>query len=139
MIDYEAEDLYERVMALTDGRGVDAVFDPVGGGYFAVARRLVAWEGRYLVIGFASGSIPMAPTNHALVKNYSVVGVNMGGYRERRPTLVRRCYEDLHRQLADGAIKPLVSDVVGFAGLPDALQRLASRQTMGRVVFEPAI
>jgi NADPH2:quinone reductase len=125
-------------MAHTDGRGVDAVFDPVGGDYFAVARRLVAWEGRYLVIGFASGSIPAAPANHALVKNYSLVGVNMGGYRERRPALVRRCYEDLHRQLAAGAIKPLVSEVVGFVGLPDALRRLASRQTTGRVVFDPA-
>lgn len=139
VIDYDAEDLYERTMELTDGRGVDAVFDPVGGDYFAIARRLVAWEGRYLVIGFASGSIPMAPANHALVKNYSLLGVNMGGYRQRRPALVRRCYEDLHRRLADGAIKPLVSEVVGFRDLPEALRRLANRQTTGRLLFDPAI
>ena len=68
VVDYAAEDLYERVMALTDGRGVDVVYDPVGGKYFDVARRLVAWEGRYLVIGFASGDIPAAPLNHALVE-----------------------------------------------------------------------
>ncbi len=139
VIDYDAEDLYERVMGLTDGRGVDAVFDPVGGDYFGIARRLVAWEGRYLVIGFASGSIPMAPANHALVKNYSLLGVNMGGCRERQPALVRRCYEDLHRQLETGAIKPLVSETVGFRGLPEALRRLANRQTTGRLLFDPAI
>lgn len=137
VIDYDGEDLYRRVMEATDGRGVDVIFDPVGGAYFATARRLLAWEGRLLVIGFASGDIPEAPANHALVKNYSIVGVHMGGYRQRRPELLRRCYRELHRQLAAGEIAPLVGDVVGFAGLPAALKRLAGRQTTGRVVFAP--
>jgi len=137
VIDYDGEDLHRRTMEATDGRGVDVVFDPVGGAYFGTARRLLAWEGRLLVIGFASGDIPDAPANHALVKNYSIVGVHMGGYRQRKPELLRRCYEQLHRQLAAGEIAPLVGDVVGFAELPAALKRLASRQTTGRVVFAP--
>lgn len=137
VIDYDGEDLYRQVMEATDGRGVDVIFDPVGGAYFATARRLLAWEGRLLVIGFASGDIPHAPANHALVKNYSIVGVHMGGYRQRRPELLRRCYQELHRQLAAGEIAPLVGDVVGFAELPAALKRLAGRQTTGRVVFAP--
>lgn len=137
-IDYQADDLYSRVMDATDGRGVDVVFDPVGGATFASARRLVAWEGRLLVIGFASGDIPTAPANHVLVKNYAVVGVHMGGYRQRQPALLRRCYEDLHQRLLAGAITPLVSETIAFEEIPAALRRLAERKTVGRVVFAPA-
>ena len=139
VIDYENDDLYESVMGLTDARGVDVVFDPVGGRYFDVARRLLAWEGRLLVIGFASGEIPAAPANHVLVKNYSVVGVHMGGYRERHPELVRRCYADLHEQLVKGEITAQISETIGFDGLPDALARLADRKTTGRVIFDPLL
>ena len=137
VVDYTDDDLYESVMGLTDGRGVDVVFDPVGGRYFDVARRLLAWEGRLLVIGFASGEIPVVPANHVLVKNYSVVGVHMGGYRERHPELVRRCYADLHERLADGEIAAQISETIGFDALPGALARLADRKTTGRVIFEP--
>ena len=139
VVDYEADDLYVRVMEATDGRGVDVVFDPVGGRHFGSARRLLAWEGRLLVIGFAAGEIPAAPANHVLVKNYSVVGVHMGGYRERDPELVERCYRDIHQQLADGTIEPLISEVVGFRALPDALERLSARHTVGRVLFDPSL
>ncbi|MCZ6870184.1 MAG: NADPH:quinone oxidoreductase family protein [Gammaproteobacteria bacterium] len=138
VIDYDAEDLYASVMDATDGRGVDVVYDPVGGKYFDAARRLVAWEGRLLVVGFASGTIPSAPANHVLVKNYAVVGTHMGGYRDRHPDIVRRCYEDLHQQLLDEKISPFVSEVIGFDALPDALRRLADRRTVGRVVFDPS-
>jgi len=138
VIDYEAEDLYRRVMDATDGRGVDVVYDSVGGTHFDTARRLLAWEGRLLVIGFAGGSIPNAPANHLLVKNYSVIGVHMGGYRARQPERVRECYADLHGRLAAGQIKPLVSEVIDFDGLPDALERLANRGTVGRVVLAPS-
>lgn len=137
VIDYRAEDLYERVMALTDGRGVDVVYDPVGGELFDTARRLVAWEGRLLVIGFASGVIPSAPMNHALVKNYDIVGVHMGGYRQRNTEPFNRCYEELYGLLAAGKINPLVDSVIGFDALPGELKRLADRGTVGRVVFDP--
>ncbi len=137
VLDYNSEDLYERVMAMTDGRGVDVVYDPVGGKYFDVARRLVAWEGRLLVIGFASGDIPSAPLNHMLVKNYSVVGVHMGGYWGRDPAPFRECYAQLTELLEQGAISPLIDSVVEFDELPAALSRLNSRQTVGRVVMTP--
>ena len=137
VIDYDTEDLYRRVMETTDGRGVDVVFDPIGGRRFDIVRRLLAWEGRLLVIGFASGEIPAAPANHVLVKNYAVVGVHMGGYRERHPELVSRCYAEVHARLVDGRIKPLVSEVIRFDALPGTLERLARRDTVGRVVFDP--
>ena len=136
-IDYNSEDLYRRVMDLTDGRGVDLVYDPVGGDYFDVARRLVAWEGKYLTIGFASGRIPAAPMNHALVKNYSLVGVHMEGYRGRDDVQFQRCYRYLYRMLLDNQLNPLIDDVIGFDALPGGLLKLANRQTMGRVIFDP--
>jgi NADPH2:quinone reductase len=138
VIDYEADNLYESVMNLTDRRGVDVVYDPVGGAFFNTARRLLAWEGRLLVIGFASGQIPSAQVNHALVKNYSIVGVHMGGYRQRYPALVRRCYQELHQQLLSDVIRPFVSEVIGFDALPKFLYRLANRDTTGRIVLDPA-
>ncbi|NKB98666.1 MAG: zinc-binding dehydrogenase [Pseudomonadales bacterium] len=137
VVDYASEDLYERVMALTEGRGVDVIYDPVGGEYFEVARRLVAWEGRILIIGFASGTIPSAPMNHALVKNYSIIGVHMGGYRQKDPTPFRTCYNTLYDMLTTGQINPLVDRLVGFGDLPQALLDLSERRSKGRIVFVP--
>ncbi len=139
VIDYEVEDLYQRTMDLTDGRGVDVIYDPVGGEYFDVARRLVAWEGKYLVIGFASGGIPAAPMNHALVKNYSIVGVHMGGYRGRNDEPFDRCFAELYGWLEAGKIHPLIDTVVGFAGLANAMIDLYERRTRGRVMFDPRL
>lgn len=135
-IDYTNDDLYTAVEDATSGRGVDVVYDPVGGEYFDVARRLVAWEGRLLVVGFASGTIPSAPANHALVKNYSIVGVHMGGYRSRDPAALDRCYAEVYAMLADGEIAPLISDRVSLADVPRALERLADRSTTGRLVVD---
>ena len=136
-IDYLRDDLYEQTMRLTDNYGVDVVYDPVGGAMFDQARRLVAWEGRLLLIGFASGDIPQAPANHALVKNYSVVGVHMGGYRDKAPDAVRSCYDALYPVLQQHAIEPLMDSVTTWDDLPQALQRLASRASIGRIVFDP--
>lgn len=136
-VDYRHDDLYQSVMDATSGRGVDVVYDPVGGEYFDVARRLLAWEGRLLVVGFASGTIPTAPANHTLVKNYSIVGVHMGGYRSRDLAVVHRCYDEVYRMLAEGTIEPLISEVVDLADLPRALRDLADRKTTGRVVLDP--
>ena len=136
-VDYNEGDLYQQVMALTDNYGVDVVYDPVGGPFFDQARRLVAWEGRLLVIGFASGAIPQAPANHALVKNYSVVGVHMGGYRDKDPQAVTACYDALYPVLAAHNIKPLMDSVATWSDLPNALHRLAGRKSIGRIVFDP--
>ena len=137
VIDYDGEDLHARVMDLTSGRGVDVVYDPVGGDDFDVARRLLAWEGRLLVVGFASGRIPEVPANHVLVKNYSVVGVHMGGYRAVDPSPFADCYRELHQLLADGAIEPWIADTIDFDRLPAALRDLAERRTTGRLVMVP--
>lgn len=136
-VDYNQGDLYTEIMEATSGRGVDVVYDPVGGHYFDVARRLVAWEGRLLVVGFASGVIPSAPANHALVKNYSVVGVHMGGYRGRDRATLDLCYRELYRMLGENQIDPLISETLPLDRVPDALARLAARQTTGRLVIDP--
>ena len=136
-IDYRDGDLYAEVMEATSGRGVDVVYDPVGGEYFDIARRLVAWEGRLLVVGFASGTIPTAPANHALVKNYAVVGVHMGGYRGRDDAALDRCYDEVYSMLAAGTIEPLISEQLPLAELPAGLRRLADRTTTGRLVIDP--
>lgn len=137
VIDYATEDLYERAMHLSDQRGFDVIYDPVGGDLFDVARRLVAWEGRLLVIGFASDSIPQAPMNHALVKNYSIVGVHMGGYRQKDPTPFEQCSRELYELLRQDKIHPWIDGVIGFDDLPEALARLQNRQTKGRLMFDP--
>jgi len=137
VIDYAAEDLYERVMQATDGRGCDVIYDPVGGEYFDIARRLVAWEGRLLVVGFASGTIPQAPANHHLVKNYSIVGVHMGGYRGRMGEVLDECYEELWGLVAAGTLDPLVSSQLRLDQLIDGLVALDGRATTGRVMLVP--
>lgn len=137
VIDYNTADLYQSVMDATSGRGVDVVYDPVGGAYFDIARRLVAFEGRLLVIGFASGAIPTAAMNHVLVKNYSLVGVHMGAYRTHAPQVITDCYEQLWELHRSGTIDPLVSETVTLAELPAGLKRLSERTTTGRVLLVP--
>jgi NADPH2:quinone reductase len=129
------EDLVTAVRDLTDGRGADVVYDPVGGDSFDAARRAVAWEGRLLVIGFAGGRIADAPTNHALVKNYAVIGVHWAAYRQRSPELVVAWQRELEALWARRAIDPLVGAEYAFDDLPVALTELAQRRTTGRVVL----
>ncbi|MEJ2871526.1 NADPH:quinone oxidoreductase family protein [Actinomycetospora sp. OC33-EN08] len=129
--------LIPAVKELTDGRGVDVVYDPVGGDTFDASRRVVAWEGRILVIGFAGGRIADAPTNHALVKNYDVVGVHWAAYQKRAPELVDAWQRELEALWARRAIDPLVGAEYSLEQLPDALDAIANRTTTGRVVVTP--
>lgn len=141
VFDYRATDLKEitaSVKEATDGRGADVVFDPVGGDVFDASRRMIGFEGRLLVIGFAGGRIAEAPTNHALVKNYSVVGVHWGLYRHVAPQLVRETHGELMHLYEAGKIDPLVHSVVPFGEVPDALVRLGSRETHGKLVTRPS-
>ena len=131
-------DLVRSVKDLTEGRGADVVYDPVGGDTFDASRRAVAWEGRLLVIGFAGGRIADAPTNHALVKNYAVIGVHWAAYQKRAPELVRAWQGEIERLWAAGAIRPLVGREYPFTELPAALDALAARTTTGRVVLTRA-
>ena len=136
-IDYLADDFVEIVKELTDGRGVDVVYDPVGGDIFDRSRRIVAWEGRILPIGFTSGRIADAPTNHALLKNYSVVGVHWARYRDHDPDAVIECHHELCRLHEQGGIKPLIGAEFPLEDAVGALEALGSRGTVGKVVVAP--
>ncbi|MDQ3733884.1 MAG: NADPH:quinone oxidoreductase family protein, partial [Actinomycetota bacterium] len=136
-IDYVAGDFVEPVKEITGGRGADVIYDPVGGDVFDSSRRCVAFEGRIVVVGFTSGRIADAPTNHALVKNYSVLGLHWGLYRTYEPALIQDVHEDLTRLYAEGAIKPLVSQTLPLDQAIEALSMLGRRATIGKVVLTP--
>jgi NADPH2:quinone reductase len=137
-IDYREENFVEVVKEATEGRGADVIFDPVGGDVFDGSRRCVAFEGRIVIIGFAGGRIAEAPTNHVLVKNYSVVGMHWGLYTRVMPGLIRSTHEDLMRLYEAGEIDPLISGTVPFEVLPKALKKLGSRGTYGKTIMLPA-
>jgi NADPH2:quinone reductase len=134
-IDTTSEDVRARLKALTDGRGADVIFDPIGGDIFQTSLRSIAWEGRLLVIGFASGQIPQIPANLLLVKNASAVGFYWGSYRRHDPARVRAAFAELLRWHGEGRIEPLVSEVRPLAQAAEALQRLLSRQSSGKIVL----
>ncbi|MFF5858428.1 NADPH:quinone oxidoreductase family protein [Streptomyces sp. NPDC012751] len=137
VVDRRAEDVVAAVKEATDGRGADVIYDPVGGEAYAQSAKLVAFEGRIVVVGFAGGTVPSPALNHALVKNYSILGLHWGLYNTKNPELVRHCHEQL-TELADrGAIRPLVSERVPFAAAADAVQRVADGVTTGRLAVVP--
>src|SRR5215470_12400592 len=111
--------------------------DAVVGEAYARSTKCIAFEGRILVIGFAGGQIQSATLNHALVKNYSIVGLHWGLYQTKDPQLIRDCHVQLTKLVADGAIRPLVSERLGMNDVPAGLQRLADGATVGRIVFTP--
>lgn len=136
-VDYTTEDFVQVVKDVTDGRGADVIFDPVGGDVFDRSRKCIAFEGRLLVIGFAGGRIADAPTNHALVKNYSIVGVHWGLFRRRMPDRVAAAHRELMSLYDRGMIRPLLYKAFPFEKLPEALHRLADRKTWGKLVVNP--
>lgn len=135
-IDYLEGDFGPLIKEMTGGHGADVVYDAVGGDVFDAARRVVAWEGRLVVVGFTSGRIPVAPANHVLVKNYSVVGLHWGQYRTRAPHVVAAAHAELERLYAAGQIAPFVSQTYPMTELASALTALASRRTVGKVVLQ---
>jgi NADPH2:quinone reductase len=136
VVDRHSEDFVDVVKDVTQGRGADVVYDPVGGDAYQRSTKCIAFEGRILVVGFAGGEIQSASLNHALVKNYSIVGLHWGLYAKRDPALMRFCHEELSKLAADGVVKPLVSERLALGEVADGLQRLADGVTVGRVVFE---
>ena len=134
VINYREESFRDRVKALTDGRGADVVFDPVGGEVFDQSVRCINWEGRILVIGFASGAIPALPVNLTLVKNMSVVGVYWGAYRRRDPAVLQQSWRQLLDWLAEGALSPHVSATYPLEEAPAALAALMGRGATGKLV-----
>ncbi|MFI9649519.1 NADPH:quinone oxidoreductase family protein [Streptomyces sp. NPDC052040] len=133
VIDRRSEDVVAAVKEATGGRGVDVVYDPVGGQAYTQSTKVVAFEGRIVVVGFASGTIPSPALNHALVKNYSILGLHWGLYNTKNPQLIRHCHEQLTELAARGAVKPLVSERVAPPAAADAVQRVADGVTIGRI------
>ncbi|MFN3230558.1 MAG: NADPH:quinone oxidoreductase family protein [Alphaproteobacteria bacterium] len=137
LIDYRAEDIRTRVKELTGGKGADVIFDPVGGDVFDASLRCIAFEGRILVIGFAGGETQQIKSNHVLVKNVDIIGVNRPAYDQYRPDLVRQSNETLIGWLAEGKIKPLVSKTIPLEDAVNGLRAVINRKTTGKVVITP--
>jgi NADPH2:quinone reductase len=137
VINYTEEDLVERVRDLTEGNGADVVYDPVGGDIFDAARRAVAFDGRYLIIGFTSGRIPSAPANHILLKNYSLVGVHWGAAAARMPHRMSEIYQALLRLFDEGKLDPPLfrNSAAPFLEAASLLASLGDRSTTGKVVI----
>jgi NADPH2:quinone reductase len=137
VINYREDDWVARVKELTDGRGADVIYDPVGGDTFDLSTKCIAFEGRILVIGFASGRIPSAQMSRVLVKNFSLVGLHWGLYFEKNLRVLQDTQEALSRLYAAGKIAPLVSATYPLTEAAAALEALAARRTTGKVVLIP--
>lgn len=136
-IDYSTEDLKERIKALTGGAGADVIYDPVGGDFSEAAFRSIAWEGRFLVIGFAAGPIPKIPLNLVLLKGAQIVGVFWGSFTAREPERHQANIRELMDWYSAGKLKPRISASYPFTRVAEALGDLAARRVKGKVVLIP--
>ncbi len=136
-IDYSTEDLKERVKQLTGGQGADVIYDPVGGDFSEAAFRSIAWEGRFLVIGFAAGPIPKIPLNLVLLKGAQIVGVFWGSFTAREPERHQANIRELMDWYSAGKLKPRVDATYPFTRVAEALGDLAARRVKGKVVLVP--
>ncbi len=135
VIDYKAESLRDRVLSLTGGKGVDVVFDPGGGAAFEQSVRCIGWEGRILVVGFASGDIPKVAANLILVKNFSVVGVVFGEQSSRFPDQSRRLLTELLEAWTQGRLRPRVWKQFPLERAHDAFAAIKGREVTGKIVL----
>ena len=136
-INYTDEDLRERLKAITGGKGVDVVYDPVGGALAEPALRSMAWQGRYLVIGFAGGDIPKIPLNLPLLKGCSIVGVYWGSFAQRERDVQRQNVAELWRLFEAGSLSPCVGETHALEDYAAAFEALSSRRAQGKVVLTP--
>ncbi|MDQ2756133.1 MAG: NADPH:quinone oxidoreductase family protein [Actinomycetota bacterium] len=136
VVDRHTQDFVEVVKRETGGKGADVIYDPVGGSTYDRSTKCIAFEGRILIIGFAGGTIQTPPLGHALVKNYTILGLHWGLYAKVMPQLVTECHADLTRMVDEGLIDPLVSERIGLDAVADGVQRLADGSTVGRVVYD---
>ena len=134
-INYSNENLKEKVKELTGGKGADVIYDPVGGDYSEQAFRAVAWDGRFLVIGFAAGPIPRMPLNLALLKGASLVGVFWGSWMARDPLASKQNFEELVEMVDAGSFSPLVSEVYSMHDFQKAFACISERRAKGKVVL----
>ncbi|HZL40606.1 MAG TPA: NADPH:quinone oxidoreductase family protein [Pseudolabrys sp.] len=136
-IDYASEDLKDALRHVTEGRGADVIYDPVGGSYAESAIRSIVWLGRYLVVGFAAGEIPKLPLNLVLLKGCDVLGVFWGSWTERDPAGHRANTEQLLTWAAQGKLSSHVHATYPLAEAPAALKAIAARKVMGKVILQP--
>jgi NADPH2:quinone reductase len=135
VVDRHEEDFVEAVKHHTQGRGADVIYDPVGGQTFERSTKCVAFEGRLVVLGFASGVIPSLSVGHALIKNYSILGLHWGLYHDRDPEAVHRVQTELTDLVELGLIRPHVSERLTFDEVPLGVQKLADGNVVGRLSF----
>ena len=134
LINYSEGSLKDKLKEITGGQGVDVIYDPVGGDLFEEAFRSIAWNGRMLVVGFASGTIPSLPANLTLLKGASLVGVFWGSFAQRQPQDNAANFQQLFQWFAEGKIKPLVSQTYPLEKAADAINHLGQRKAVGKVV-----
>jgi NADPH2:quinone reductase len=135
VINYSEESLKDRLKALTDGRGVDVVYDPVGGDFSEVALRSMAWNGRFLVIGFASGPIPSIPLNLTLLKGCAVIGVFWGRFIGEEPQVQQANVDALWAMFESEQLKPVITDVYPIASFQEGYAAMMERRALGKVIF----
>ena len=136
LINYQDEDIRERLKTLTKGQGVDVIIDPVGGDMSETVLRSIAWNGRMLVIGFASGTIPSLPANLPLLKGAAVIGVFWGSFAQRQPQDNVANFQQLFAWFAEGKLKPLVSQTFALEDTAQAINTLAARKAVGKLVIK---
>jgi NADPH2:quinone reductase len=134
-VNYKTQDFVEEVNKITRGRGADVVFDPVGGDVYDRSTKCIAFEGRIVLVGFTSGRIPQAATNHVLIKNYSVVGLHWGLYKKRAPELIPPAAQALLELYEAGKIKPHISTCFPLNHAPRALATVAEGKSTGKVIL----
>jgi NADPH:quinone reductase len=135
VIDYSREDVRQRVKVLTDGEGLDVCVENIGGTLFTTLARLMRWNGRLMPIGFTSGEVPSLAMNLPLLKNYSIVGVFIGPWKERFPEDARRAAETIMAWVGEGKLRPHVDRVLPLEHAADAMSAVANRMTQGRIVL----
>lgn len=135
VINYREEDFVKEVKEFTHGKGVNVIYDPVGGDVFDQSTKCIAWEGRLLVVGFTSGRIPEITANRLLLKNMSAIGVFWGAYLQQNPTLIHQTQQKLYEMYLQEKIKPLIYQEISFDQLPQALELIESRKSYGKIIL----
>lgn len=136
LINYREEDLKARVKELTEGKGADVIYDPVGGDYSEPALRAIAWKGRYLVVGFAAGDIPKVPLNLALLKGCQIVGVFWGAFAQRESDKNMQNTMELLQMFFEGKLKPHIHAVYPLEKAPEALEEIMNRKVKGKIIVQ---
>ncbi|MEP4092956.1 NADPH:quinone oxidoreductase family protein [Reichenbachiella sp.] len=136
-INYSKEDLKKQAKVLTDGKGVDVIYDPIGDKFTEPALRAISWKGRYLVVGFAAGDIPKIPLNLPLLKGCSIVGVFWGGFFRNEPEVNAKNFKTIVKWLEEGTVVAKVHKEYALENVAKAMNELTSKKVMGKIVFVP--